>query len=69
MLANVKIETGDLSRFRMLRGLFMAKFIFSAGGLILAYVFLSHIGSPAAAAWLTGGLGLLAVVWAGLAEV
>ena len=47
----------------------MARVIFSACGLLLAYTLLSHIGSPVAAAWLTGGLGVFGVVWFGLGEV
>jgi hypothetical protein len=46
----------------------MARLVFSGCALLLAYVFLSHIGSPGAAVWLTGGLAVLAAIWFGLAK-
>jgi hypothetical protein len=46
----------------------MAKLIFATCGLILVHTFLTQGGSPAAATWLTAALGVLILVWAGLAR-
>jgi hypothetical protein len=46
----------------------MAKLSFAIFGLVLVHIVLSEMGSPGAASWLTAGVGVLLLVWAGLAR-